>query len=46
MIASLYPEGPSAPRLVVLRGGRLVLSEALPAMAEETMNALKRLGGQ
>lgn len=36
---------PSMPWLVVTRGGRVLLSEALPKEESETMRHLKRLGG-
>lgn len=39
-------KGPTVPWLVVTRGGKVLLSESMPAEAAETMKTLKRFGGQ
>lgn len=44
--AAFAAKGDSVPWLVVTRSGRVLLSEALPREAADTMKALKRLGGE
>lgn len=44
--AAFAAKGPTVPWLVVMRGEHVLLSEALPKTAEETMRELKRFGGQ
>jgi len=44
--AAFAAKGATVPWLVIGRGGKVMLSEAMPADAAETMQTLKRFGGQ